>query len=191
MPLPEIDYIRSAFPELPELHAEIRRISPSGSSVIDAVISVIIGQMLSRKAAQSIRKRAFSTARLQGRNSPAALDHGDLRACGLSNNKIKAIHTFYQRYQSEPNHYEDWKKLDQEQLSIAVSKEWGMATWTASILAIFHFGQVDVYPVGDATLAKAENKLRDLGIQVDPNEASPYKSYLALYLWVLVDEGLI
>lgn len=191
MPLSKIIYIKEALPELSGFDVDIRKISPSGLSVLDAVISVIIGQMLSRKAAQTIRERAFSEAQKQGKDTPAKLSHTELRSCGLSNNKIKAVHKFYQRYESDVDKYEGWKALNHEELVSAVDSEWGMSKWSASILAIFHFGMPDVYPIGDGTLIKAEKKLEEIGIDIDPNKARPYRSYLALYLWAIIDEGLI
>ena len=60
-----------------------------------------------------------------------------------------------------------------------------------SVVAIFHLGQVDVFPHKDGTIINALSMLDAEGIPIAPEHASPYQAYLALYLWVMVDEGLI
>ena len=63
----------------------------------------------------------------------------------------------------------------------------------AAILAIFHFGHEDLYPEGDGSLKRAEKLLgiKHLvsGYKIQPELASPYRSYLALYLWRALGEG--
>ena len=72
---------------------------------------------------------------------------------------------------------------------------WGMSEWTASILAIFHFGHEDVYPNGDGSLRRAEKLVSmmrfDDDYRIRSDLAAPYRSYLALYLWKALDEGYL
>ncbi|MGI2027774.1 hypothetical protein [Endozoicomonas acroporae] len=169
----------------------VRPIEPSGLGVVDAVCSVVIGQMLSRTAANSIKQRVFARAAELGKQYSAELDAESLRECGLSRRKIKTIHLFYDNYLKDQARYDNWKHLSPEHLFLSVEKEWGMSHWTASMLAIFHFGMEDVYPLGDGTIIKVERRLKEQGIIISPDRAQPYRSYFALFLWSLVDEGYI
>lgn len=186
-----LQHIVKKQPQLNEFEVSLKSISPSEFSVQDAVVSVVIGQMLSREAAFKIRSRVFEKAKLKGKHSPAELNQEELRSCGLSNNKVKAIKLFHEKYRENSHKYEKWKTMNTEKLFQAVQAEWGLSKWSASILAIFYFGMEDIYPVGDGTLIRAENRLNDIGISIDPSKASPYKSYLALFMWALIDEGHI
>jgi DNA-3-methyladenine glycosylase II len=82
--------------------------------------------------------------------------------------------------------------------AIAVRNEvtafWGMSDWSAAILSIFYFGHEDVFPASDGTLLRVQALLQSAGYvnaNVGGAEAAPYRSYLALYLWKLNDDGLL
>ena len=189
--LKALQHIVEKQPQLSEFKVSLKPISPSELSVQDAVVSVVVGQMLSREAAFKIRTRVFEKAKLEKKHSPAELNQEDLRSCGLSGNKTKAIKLFHKKYKEKPDEYEKWKTMNAVELFKAVQSEWGLSKWSASILAIFYFGIEDIYPVGDATLIRAEGRLKELGINIEPSKVSPYKSYLALFMWALIDEGHI
>jgi len=71
------------------------------------------------------------------------------------------------------------------------NKHWGLSNWSASILAIFYFGFEDVYPENDGSIRRVTRLLEQKGITFDPEQASPYRSYLALYLWEILDRKMI
>lgn len=170
---------------------KIFKIKSSNISVLDAVFTVVTGQMLSRKAALTIRNKAFVKAKRYGKKSPAELEGDCLRKCGLSRRKVKTIQLFQKKYSQTPDNYENWGQISVQDLFQAVRSEWGMSDWTASMLAIFFLGMEDVYPIGDGTIIRAERKLEKHGVTVNSSKAKPYRSYLALYLWALVDEGYL
>ena len=55
------------------------------------------------------------------------------------------------------------------------------------MLAIFYFGFEDVYPLNDGSIKRVTNLLEQRGIKFEPEKAAPYRSYLALYLWAILD----
>jgi DNA-3-methyladenine glycosylase II len=169
----------------------IGRIQPRAVSVIGAVSKVVVGQMLSRQAADTIYHRALDLAAKNGHTEIALLSEDELRSCGLSRPKTKAIKLFANKYFGNIDEYESWKKLDKDQLVFEVNKHWGLSHWTASMLAIFYFGIEDFYPINDGSIKRITRILEDKGIVIDVERTAPYRSYLALYLWKILDDNLI
>ncbi len=169
----------------------VRRIRPRRAHVAEAVVRIVVGQMLSRRAAQTISHRLARVASLQ--DQPVwPLDRQDMRACGLSARKARAISAFADAYQTSPNRYERWRDLDYQSLVEAVDQHWGMSDWTAAMLAIFYFGRADVWPTTDGSVLRATSLISDkllAGAPLQSDLASPFRSYLAMYLWKSLDTG--
>jgi DNA-3-methyladenine glycosylase II len=163
-------------------------------AIPEAVVRVVVGQMLSTRAAETIYCRLSQSA-IDLSCSTWELPFYALREAGLSQAKCRTIVEFATAFSQEPARFERWANMEATALMADIMKFWGMSKWTASILAIFHFGHEDVYPVGDGSLVRAveilcRNHNADPSF-FDPSLASPYRSYLALYFWRGLDTGLI
>jgi len=157
-------------------------------SVLGAISKIVIGQMLSRKAASTITHRVESLASKEDKCEIALLSEEEMRSCGISKSKAKAIKLFAEHYFNNEDQYENWRNLDSARLFAEVNKHWGLSHWTASMLAIFYFGFEDVYPVNDGSIKRITSLLEQKGITFEPDKAAPYRSYLALYLWEMLDQ---
>lgn len=158
---------------------------------VNAISEVIIGQMLSGAAARSIKDRAYSLMKSKGQKLLGSLTEDELRSVGLSRGKIKTIHSVFETYEIDNARIKNWPKLEYQSLHRDVSSFWGISDWTTSILALFYFGQENIFPHKDGSLARAIEKLSGKNINVDIEAVSPYQSYLALYLWAILDNGLL
>lgn len=169
--------------------SDFQSIARREERVLIAVIRTVIGQMLSRKAAQKI----FGRIELLMKDDPelAQVTVEDLLAAGASRSKAKTILNFAKCYAADRTRYDNWAKLSYEELQVEVCQMWGMSTWSASILAIFYFAHENVFPDQDGMIKKALKLLEARKIQIDPERCAPYKTYLAIFLWKLVDEDLI
>lgn len=172
-------------------HSEIEPIQATGLHPMQALPRIIIRQMLSGKASDTIIGRAEAKAREQGRTDIADLDYMDLLECGLSRTKAQTICDFSLSYQQNPSAIDGWQRLNDEALLNAVMAHKGIGRWTASILAIFHYGREDIFPGGDSSLRKAIQLIGEQGVYITPAKSSPYRSYLACYLWQLLDQKRI
>jgi len=185
-------HLISTYPEMETLLLRCSDFQPLESrkdSVLIAVVRTVIGQMLSRRAAQTIYQRVASL--IEKDPQFKTITHEDLLKQGVSNSKAKTILNFAKLYGIDPEKYENWSNLEYPILHDEVCKVWGISTWTASILAIFYFAHENVFPYQDGTIKKALRLLEERDIKIDPEQSSPYKTYLAISLWKLVDEGLI
>ena len=145
--------------------------------------------MLSRHVANSIFSRVeslFETPKLLFDLTETAFTQH-----GVSKNKAKSILNFAHMYYQKPDRFDRWNELEFLQLCKESKDIWGISDWSLSILALFHFGNPDVFPHKDGTLNRALGKLEEKGISIDVEDARPYKSYLALYLWKFVDENTL
>ncbi|AQM71145.1 hypothetical protein Vca1114GL_04728 [Vibrio campbellii] len=162
---------------------------PSDDKVLTILIQTVIGQMLSRKAAETIFNRVES--RIQVVGQLGFLKEEDFTSCGVSKRKAKSILLLIERETIEPDYFESWRTLSYIELQNVINEFWGIGEWTASMLAIFHFGNHDVFPYKDGTIQRALSLLEAQGIKINPELASPYRSHLALYLWQMIDAKII
>jgi len=88
------------------------------------------------KAANTIISRAEELSFKQGKNGIAFLSEEELKICGISRNKSKAIKIFAENYQNDEETYEGWKNLHPLPLFAEVEKHWGISSWSASMLAM-------------------------------------------------------
>ena len=171
------------------------KITPVDIPVPEAVVKVVAGQMLSRQAANSIYARIRLRAKSTSNGCSWLLSHDDLTGCGLSRRKASTITSFAKSYSEQPKEFGRWRDMGWSDLRDSVDQFHGMSEWSASMLAIFYFGHEDIYPHKDGSLKRAENQIRllqlDRQITVDANLASPFRSYLALYLWQALDKNLL
>lgn len=189
-------FLASAYPGLWDVFMKIGHVDlPTIQTipVAEAITKIIVGQMLSRSAAETIFLRILKKSQERGLHC-WQLTINDLVGAGVSGRKARAIVEFGQRYDFDVSYYESWRNLDYLRLKEQVASHWGLSSWSADMLAIFYFGKKDVFPYGDGTIKKAMFLIREnfphLG-DFDPEKASPYKSYLSMYLWKMVDAKVL
>ena len=186
-------HISMTVPALGDLLAATGRVPlppANDEPVAHALVRIVAGQMLSRTAAQAILSRLAEAAR-QSRCGPVyRLPEAQLVAAGLSRRKARTIQLIAHMADTETERLESWRQLPFQDLRSEVSSVWGMSDWSASVLAIFHFGQPDVVPLSDGSLVRAIRLAEQIiGEQIAHEACSPYRSYLAMTLWAALDEG--
>lgn len=166
-------------------------ISPSGVPIPNAVVEIVIMQMLSEKAANTIYTRVLNVAK-QNNVEVWELFYEDYREAGISKTKAETIVRFSEYYRQHKAEIEDWKDLQDEILLDRITEHKGLGHWTASIIALSHLGKEDLFPYNDGILKKAIERIESqYNDTFDPNKATPYRSYLALYLWAMVSHGVL
>ena len=135
-------------------------------------------------------------ASTRGLRSTHLLDFESLKSCGLSTNKARTICDFAKNVGPDSRAVDFWYDLEPRQLIETVKQHRGLGDWTAGIIALFYVGHEDVFPEGDGSLKRAISIINDQMPRkkrqvFDPENAKPYRSYLALYLWRALDSGLL
>ena len=102
----------------------------------------------------------------------------------MSRGKIRSIHEFSHRYRDDPNRYEAWRTMSFEDLKVEVDEIWGVSNWTAEMLAMFYFGNTDLFPIGDLAVNRGVDLVRlHLDPEFDPDHGQPYRTLLARCIW--------
>ncbi|MBC3810094.1 DNA-3-methyladenine glycosylase family protein [Undibacterium aquatile] len=154
-----------------------------------AMAKIIVSQMLSGSVAKVIYGR-IENALQEGENA-WQLDEKTLLQCGLSRRKVRTLREFGCRWDEDRATVERWPMLEYEDLVRSVTDIWGLGEWSASMLAIFHFGNEDVFPIADGSLTRAMKMFAETQAQeaIDHTRCAPFRSFLALYLWAALDTG--
>ena len=150
-----------------------------------ALYDAIVSQQVSVASANAIWGRLEAAGFTQSGAVAAASDE-DLRACGLSRQKIR-----YGRALAQAAI--DFDRLglmpDDEVIQTLVAVP-GIGRWTAEIYAMFSLGRADVFAPGDLALQEAARVL--FGLEARPTERqlramsedwSPWRAVAARLLW--------
>ncbi len=146
----------------------------------------VAGQQLSTKAASTIWQRLLDVS-----NGKSLLEfiHSskteDLRTCGLSAAKCKTLSAIAHSFHTGHITAENLEKLDQKQRAKTLTSIWGVGPWTADMVNLFYFCDPDIWPDKDVAVIKTFQKLigDDKDISTTAEKFSPYRSYLAMYMW--------
>jgi len=180
----------------PALHDALCQLGPVELPVRDDIAfpehlaRAVAGQQLSVKAARSIWGRVEAAcadgplieAFCEGRAD-------ELRACGLSNAKVKTLLAIGQAARDGRLDGAALRSLTPAERAAELTSLWGVGQWTADMANIFWFGEQDIWPDGDVAARKTLERLtspRRKTIRTAERFA-PQRSYLALYMWRWVD----
>ncbi len=151
----------------------------------------VVGQQLSIAAARTIWNRVDTFSKCYGEDITEleiSIHSQEIRACGVSYNKIKALEalaTFFQ----DSNIEKRLTDLDHDQRSKLLTSIWGIGQWTCDMASIFYYSERDIWPLLDAGLKRGLSKIESNNIDFEnfADAYRPYRSYLCLYLWHIAD----
>lgn len=164
------------------------------STVFEAIVFTIIGQMLSNKAAATIYGRIAAVLKDITPITVLQADTEALRRCGSSYAKIKYIKNFASLW---VNHELDFDSLtdksDQEVITYLTRID-GIGAWTAEMIALFTFGRQNIFSFNDVALKSgiliAHPEYKSLSkhrFEMLRKKYSPFCSYASLYFYKLND----
>ena len=172
--------------------AERRR--PHG---FEALVSIIVGQQLSTKAAAAISKRLSAT--LEGELTPARVrlaSDSDLRAAGLSGQKVGYLRALTAAIQAGDLRVEQLPLMADADVVRHITAVKGFGVWSAHMYLMFSLGRADVWPIGDLAIRAGFGRLMGLDERPTPKQTqqlaepfSPHRSALALLCWRVYSEA--
>lgn len=125
-------------------------------AALETLQRAIVGQQVSVKAADAIWRRV--SALVGDVNDPDAWLRSaaaDLRAAGLSGQKVKYVHGIASGFADGTVHPRRWHAMADGDIISELVKLPGIGRWTAEMYLIFHLLRPDVLPVDDLGLLKA------------------------------------
>lgn len=156
----------------------------------ETMLRAIVGQQVSTKAAAAILARVeTATGGIDDPAKVAATSDADLRAAGLSGQKVAYVKSLAEEVLSGRL---DFAKLpaDDEEAIEAMVRVKGIGRWSAEVYLLFAEGRGDVWPAGD--LAVRQEVGRILGLEEHPNEKMvralaeawrPHRGAAAIFAW--------
>jgi len=150
-----------------------------------ALFSAIIGQQVSVASASAIWTR-LEAAGLDQRAAVAVSCEDDLRACGLSRQKIR----YGLELARSSVDFEALPDLPDDQVIATLVAVPGIGRWTAEVYAMFALGRGDIFAAGDLALQEAVRVLYDLperpkekALRERADAWRPHRTVAATLLW--------
>lgn len=157
----------------------------------DGLARAVIGQQLSTAAANSIVKRIES---IHGKRpfKPArflSLGTGQLRACGISNSKIRTVTGIAEACIAGDISRRVFAQLDDGEVLQKLTSYWGVGNWTAEIFMMYGLNRLDTLALGDGGLIRAHRILypNSKSLELTSQKWRPYRAVAAWYLWRFLD----
>jgi DNA-3-methyladenine glycosylase II len=160
-----------------------------------ALIHSIISQQLSTRAAATIESRF--RALFGGVPTPsqvAATPEAQLRAVGLSGQKVKYVRDLCRRVEDGSLPLTTFDAMSDDEVIAALTQVKGIGRWTAEMFLMFRLHRPDVLPVDDLGIVKAVRQA--YGLRTLPSAKRlmslgeswrPYRSVACWYLWASLD----
>ncbi len=164
------------------------------------LISSIVSQQLSVKAAAAIEKR-FRGLFEGNFPSPEQIlekDIEELREVGLSRPKARYIQDLAARIIDGTVSFDGIDALSNDEIVTELTKVKGIGVWTVHMFLMFCMGRMDVLPTGDLGIRNGVMRLYKLNqipseaevkIIAEKNKWSPYESVASWYIWQSLDNA--
>ncbi len=175
-----------------ELKPETRR------SPFQSLVQAIAHQQLNGTAANTILtrfKKLFPGRRFPRAADLAGVTDAQIRACGFSFAKIRAIRDLAEKTLSGVvPATRQFAKLTDEEIILRLTAVRGVGRWTVEMLLIFQLGREDILPVDDFGVRSGFGHAYRKGKMPKPRELlahgekwRPHRTTAAWYLWRAAD----
>ncbi|MGC7871101.1 DNA-3-methyladenine glycosylase family protein [Desulfosporosinus sp. SYSU MS00001] len=188
----EIDYLRRKDKKLGAAIDRIglirREITPDPFT---ALISSIVSQQISNKAAETVWNRLNSLFTELTPESIDQMDLAEIKDCGMSERKASYIKGIAEAAITGVVDFPNLNMLSDGEIISKLTSLRGVGIWTAEMLLIFSLNRPDVLSYKDLAICRGMMNLYNL--KELPKEKferyrkrySPYGSVASLYLWTL------
>ena len=189
--------ILNSFKKLSELDDDLKYIinkynlpdSRKESNTFETLMRIIIGQQISRKAAESIYQK-LKEKKITTYKNFLNTDDKYLKNLGLSFRKIIYIKDLAKNIYENKINLNEFKKSSSEVVYNSLIKIKGIGKWTINNYQLFVLEDCDAWPGGDLAVQEAIKSLKNLDVRPDENESNniaekwrPFRGSAALLLW--------
>jgi len=191
----EVNYLKS---KCKKLSKAIDRIGMIERSIIPesfpALISSIISQQISTKAAATVKERLKNLIGEISAENILNASQEDIQSCGMSHRKVSYIIGVAEAAQSRFIDFDNLDKLSNNEIIEKLTSLNGIGIWTAEMLLIFSLTRPDIISYGDLAIRNGIMHLYGLEslskkeFEVYRNRFSPYNTVASLYFWALAKE---
>lgn len=186
----ETKYLKQQDPILGKAIDEIGMVYREiNSNIFEALVSSIISQQISTKAAITVKARLV---KLLGQISPEKINSvsiDDIQKCGMSMRKADYIKGIADAALSGTIDFDSLHKLSDIDVTKKLTSLRGVGQWTAEMLLIHSLERPDIVSYKDLGIRRGIMKLYELEelpkkqFQVYKKRYSPYGTVASIYLW--------
>ena len=161
------------------------------------LMSSIIGQQLSVKAAATIKQRFIDLfGHFSAPEEVLATSIDDMRAIGLSRQKASYLIAIAEHARDQRVDFARLDRLDNDAVINELTAIKGVGTWTVHMFLMFCMARLDVLPVGDLGIKRGVQHAYQLPGLPTPEQVAaiaeqrhwhPYTSVASRYLWLSLD----
>ena len=189
--------ILNSFKKLSELDDDLKYIinkynlpdSRKESNTFETLMRIIIGQQISRKAAESIYLK-LKEKKITTYKNFLNTDDKYLKNLGLSFRKIIYIKDLAKNIYDKNINLNEFKRSSSDIVYNSLIKIKGIGKWTINNYQLFVLEDCDAWPGGDLAVQEAIKSLKNLDVRPDENESNiiaekwkPFRGSAALLLW--------
>jgi len=167
-------------------------------SVYEGLISSIVSQQLSVKAAATIHARFLNLFEEQYPHPSLliALEDSQLRGVGLSGQKTSYVKNVALFFEANNLFDKDWSLESDQEIIALLTQIKGVGKWTVEMILMFVLKREDILPVLDLGIQHGIKQLYDISLEKKELYAKmeeiatpwkPYRSIACLYLWAIKD----
>lgn len=164
---------------------------PINKDFYSSLIEIIIGQQISTKAANTVRKRFITSYGSISVNTIDKLSLEEIQLMGISFRKANYIKSITKSFVNNQISYELLSKLSDEEVIKILTELPGIGRWSAKMILIFTFERENVISFQDLGIRRGLIRLYNLD-NLDKktfinfqNQYSPYNTTASIYLWEL------
>ena len=181
-----------------QLANHIKKVGPlkikvSKMDFVSHLSKIIIGQQLSVQSAAAIWKRTEKILKENKYKKENIKLNQKFKDAGLSRQKIEYLNGIIFNKDLQDISKKELKKMSPEKYYDFLIKIKGIGPWSIEMSRIFFIGDPDVFSILDLGLKNAHLKMFTIDSYNESfyRDFSPYRSYMCLYMWrVLEDENV-
>ena len=189
--------ILNSFKKLSELDNDLKHIinkyklpvSRKESNNFETLMRIIIGQQISRKAAESIYKK-IKNKNITTYKNFLKTDDNFLKGLGLSSKKIIYIKDLARNINENRINLNEFEYSSSQNVYNSLIKIKGIGKWTINNYQLFVLEDCDAWPGGDLAIQEAIKSLKKLDARPSESETNfiaekwkPFRGSAALLLW--------
>lgn len=165
------------------------RLADSNFPPFQTLVTSIISQQLSTKAANAIGKRVLELVPMCTPHGFLAVSHQAMRQAGLSMAKTTYIIELATRVNDGRLNLDALRCQPDEDVIANLTQLPGIGRWTSEMFLIFGLHRPDVLAIGDAGLQRAARLLYGDSVELENvgQVWKPYRSVASWYLWQHLD----
>ncbi len=176
---------------LVELTHPLERVVPDARPLTDLVVRTVVAQLVSAAAARTIMARLVEEfGDVEAIVSWAMATPGDAPSVhGLSRSKRRTIAAWGRYLEERGDPRMAWRGLDADALIREITTIKGLGPWSAQMVAIFGFGHAEIWPEGDAGVARAARVVfKGMRQATIRRLIAGHESHVAICCWALLDQ---